>query len=236
MNTDNMSFLGHLEEFRRRLIVCLIALLVGILIVSPYSSRILAFLKRPAGDSLGKLAYFAPAEAFSAYFMIAFFGGLILAMPVILYQVWAFFSPAISAKIRRYAIGFVAAGSLSFAGGCVFAYSMLLPAALKFLLTIGKDDLEPVISVSKYISFALSIIFCTGLVFEMPVVSLILARGGMLDHRFMRRKFKYAVLLIFIVAAIITPTPDVFNMTLLALPMLGLYEVSIWVAAAAKRR
>jgi len=118
----------------------------------------------------------------------------------------------------------------AFFSGILFGYFFLLPAALKFLIGFASGVLQPMISVSEYLSFVLGLLLGCGLVFEMPVLSFLLARLGMLDYRLLRRSWKYAVLVIFIIAAIITPTPDAFNMCLMALPMLGLYEVSIWVA------
>ena len=171
-----------------------------------------------------------------AYFKIAFFSGLVVAMPAILYQAWAFLSPAIGERARRYSATFVMVSLLSFILGGLFAYFILLPSALNFLLSIGKEDLIPMISVEKYVSFVLTIILCAGLVFEMPVAIFILTRMGIANHRFLRKKFKYAILAIFIIAAVITPTPDVFNMTLLAIPMIFLYEISIWVSFFATSR
>jgi sec-independent protein translocase protein TatC len=230
MSAKDLTLVEHLEELRKRIIVCLVFLCVAICCAFPLSPHILKILKLPAAGLIQKLAFFGPTEAFMAYFKIATFSALVISAPLLLYQVWAFISPAIEERFKKYTAAFVILSSLSFMGGCLFAYFLLLPAALKFLLSFGQGELEPVISVGKYISFVVAIILCTGLVFEMPVLSFILSKLGVLNHIFLRKRFKYAVLIIFIAAAVITPTPDVFNMTLLAIPMLLLYEISIWVS------
>ena len=165
---------------------------------------------------------------------IALLSGLIIAMPIILYQVWVFIAPAIEERLKRRATYFVILCSLAFIAGCFFAYFILIPPAIKFLLSFAKDELEPVISASKYISFVISLILACGLVFQMPILSLILTKLGIINPQILRKKYKYAIVIIFIVAAIITPTPDAFNMLILALPMLFLYELSIWVSFLAK--
>jgi sec-independent protein translocase protein TatC len=205
-------------------------LLTAVSACFPLSGKLLKILKLPATGLIDKLAYFSPTEAFMAYFKVAMVAGFVLCLPLILYHLWMFISPAIEGSLKRRAAGFILFSFLSFMLGCAFAYFLLLPAALRFLLNFGKDELEPVISIGKYISFALAIILCAGLVFEMPVISFILSRLGVINHKLLRKRFKYAVLIIFIAAAVITPTPDVFNMTLLAIPMLLLYEVSIWIS------
>jgi sec-independent protein translocase protein TatC len=231
-----LTLTGHLEELRNRIIISLAALLVCSAICLPFSSAILAALRVPARGALGRLVYFGPEEAFLVYMRIGVIAGLILSFPVIAYQAWAFVSPAVGRDLRRYAAYFVASSTLAFVSGCAFAFFVLLPAALKFLLGIGGQDMEPVISAARYISFVTASMLACGAVFEMPVAAFFLARAGVLTSAAMRRKFKYALAAIMIVAAVITPTADVFNMMLLALPMLVLYEVSIWVAFAAEKK
>lgn len=225
-----MTFVGHLEELRKRIIISLIALAIASAAAFPLSAKILKILKLPAAGLIQKLAFFGPTEAFAAYLKIAIVSGFIISMPVLLYQTWKFVSPALDEGVRRHALTFIVFSFASFISGCLFSYFLLLPAALKFLLSFGGAELEPVISIGKYCSFAVAIILCTGLVFEMPVLSFILTKAGLITPRFLRRRFKYAILVIFIAAAVITPTPDVFNMILLAIPMIFLYEVSVWVS------
>lgn len=236
MPERELTVIGHLDEMRRRIIIALAALFCGILACLPFSSAILAILKLPARGAVERLVYFSPEEAFMVYMRISMIAGVIVAFPVIAYQAWAFTAPALGRDFKRYAVYFVLGSVLAFAAGCIFAYFVLLPAALQFLLAIGKSDLEPVISATRYIAFVTGIILACGVVFEMPVAAFFLARTGLINARLLRSKFKYALIAILIAAAIITPTTDVFNMMMLALPMLALYEVSIWVVFFAQKR
>lgn len=230
------TVLEHLEELRRRIIVSLIFIILAAIGAFPFASRILAILKAPSSGLIDKLVFFSPPEAFSVYIKIAFFAGLVISMPVILYQVWAFISPAITPKIRKNCLLFLISSLGAFVSGILFGFFILVPAALKFLLGFAAGTLEPLISASSYISFVLGLVLASGFVFEMPVLSFILSRIGIIDHRLLRRAWKYAAVSIFIIAAIVTPTPDIFNMTILAIPMLFLYELSIWVSRFSGKR
>jgi len=230
-----LSVTEHLEELRRRVIIALVSIGAATLASVPFSSYLLKVLKTPAYGVIQRLVFFSPEEAFSIYMRISFLSGLVMAFPVVLYQFWAFVSPAIEDKFKSYIKYFVISCSATFAAGCVFAYYVLLPNALKFLLSLGSGELEAVISANRYISFTTGIIFCCGLVFQMPVLSYLLTKVGLIDAGFLRGKFKFALVIVFVIAAVITPTTDVFNMTALAIPMILLYEVSIWVSFLAKR-
>lgn len=227
---QELTLVEHLTELRKRIIICLVFLGIGTIFSLPFASWVLKILKLPASDIIQRLAFFSPQEAFLIYMRIAFLSGLIISMPVILYQVWAFISPAIEERLRRYSSAFIVFCSLLFITGCFFAYFILIPPALKFLLSFGREDLEPVISASKYISFVITLILGCGFVFQMPALSLILTKVGIINTRILRKKYRYAIVIILIVAAAITPTPDAFNMLVLALPMLFLYELSIWIS------
>jgi sec-independent protein translocase protein TatC len=226
----------HLEELRKRVIISLAAVILATLVCVPFSPQLLQLLKLPANGAIKKLAYFGPEEAFMIYMRVSFTAGLLISFPVLVAQFWAFVSPAVEERARRSALFFVAASSAAFAGGCAFSFLLMIPAALKFLLGIGAGDLEPVISASRYISFVTGLVLACGIVFEMPVLAYFLTRMGVLDPRILRKKFKYAAVCIAIAAAVITPTGDAFNMTVLALPMVALYEVSIWVSHIARKR
>ncbi len=227
---NELSLVEHLKELRKRIIVCLAALAAATILVLPYASGLLKILKLPAKGVIDKLAFFSPEEAFLIYMRIGILGGFTISMPVILYQLWGFCSPAMQERVRKHSAFFILSCFVSFVVGALFAYFILLPPALKFLLGFAREDLEPVISAGKYISFVTGIIFASGLVFQMPVLSFILARLGVINSRALRKKYKYAIVIIFVVAAVITPTPDAFNMLMLALPMLLLYEFSIWIS------
>ncbi len=229
-----LSLVEHLNEVRKRIIICLITLGVTTILVFPYASGLLKILKLPAKGAIDRLAFFSPEEAFLIYMRIGVLCGFILSLPVILYQLWGFCSPAMEERVKKHSVFFIVSCFVSFVIGALFAYFILLPPALKFLLGFAKDDLEPVISAGKYISFITGFIFASGLVFQMPVLSFILAKLGVINAGVLRKKYKYAIVIIFIVAAVITPTPDAFNMLMLALPMICLYEISIWVTCFAK--
>jgi len=229
-----MTLVEHLEELRKRIIIALIALGIGTFLGFPFTSWGLKILKLPASGTIEKLVFFAPQEGFLVHLNIAFLFGLLISLPVILYQIWAFVCPAIEEKIKRYLLRFIFFGFSFFIMGGLFAYFILIPPALKFLLSFAKDDLEPVISAQKYISFVISLILGCGLVFQMPILSFMLTKWSIINAQFLRKKYKYALVIIFIIAAVITPTVDVFNMLMLALPMLFLYELSIWISFFAR--
>jgi len=231
-----LTLVEHLEELRRRIIVSLVLIAVISIAAFPLAPKMLAILKTPSSSIIRKLVFFNPSEAFLIHIKIAFFMGLAISMPVIMYQLWAFVSPAIGYKTKKHGLLFLVSSIGAFIGGASFGFLVLLPAALKFLLSFSGDNLEPVISASSYISFVLGLTMGCGLVFEMPVLSFLLSKIGIINYRFLRRVWKYAVIVIFIVAAIVTPTPDVFNMTIVAIPMLCLYELSIWVSRFSGRK
>lgn len=231
-----LSLFAHLEELRKRIIISVVSLSIAVVISFSFSSGVLKILKLPASGVIEKLVFFSPQEAFLIHMNIALFSGLVISLPVILYQFWAFVLPAFEEKQKRY-IGFFSTFCLiSFIAGSLFAYFVLIPPALKFLLGFAKGELEPVISASKYISFLLSLILGCGVVFQMPVLSFLLSKIGIINAKILRNKYKFAVVIIFIIAAAITPTTDIFNMLALAVPMLLLYEISIWVSFLATNK
>lgn len=225
-----LTLIEHLAELRRRIIISLVALGTASILSLPFASSLLVILKLPAQGLIERLVFFSPQEGFLIYLRIAFLCGWVIAMPVILYQVWAFILPAMEEKLKKRAANFVLLCSITFIIGGLFAYFILIPPALRFLLNFAKNELVPVISANKYISFVISLILGGGLVFQMPVLSFILTKLGVINPQILRKKYKYAIVIIFSVAAIITPTIDAFNMLILAVPMLFLYEVSIWIS------
>lgn len=225
-----LTVVEHFEELRRRIILSLSLVVFVSIFAFPFASRIIVVLKAPSAGLIGRLVFFNVPEAFLIHIRIAFFTGLVLCLPVLLYQLWAFVSPAIVQKTGKQGLFFLFSSLGVFICGASFGFFVLLPASIKFLLSFSKESLEPVISASGYISFALGLILACGLVFEMPVLSYLLSKIGIVNSGLLRRAWKYAVVIIFIVAAIVTPTPDIFNMTLVAIPMLFLYELSIWVS------
>jgi sec-independent protein translocase protein TatC len=225
-----LPFVEHLEELRRRVLLALLSLLIATLISVPFSPFVLKILKLPAGATIGKLAFFSPEEALIIFMRISFSCGLFIASPFIIYQLWLFVAPAIGETFKKRVVYFVLSCSGAFILGGIFAYFIFLPNTLHFLLSLGSDDLVPVLSAGRYVSFVLAIIVGCGFVFQMPVLVFLLTLLGVVNHRLLRKNFKFALVGILVIAAVITPTTDLFNMMMMALPMILLYEISIWIS------
>ena len=228
-----MSFLDHLEELRSRLLRALIALAVGFGVAWNYHEEIFHFMVGPLHKFDPKIRLIAttPTETIMLYMKMSFFVGIFVAAPYLLYQVWAFISPGLYAHEKGYAVPFVLFGTIFFIAGAAFGHYVLFPIALSFLGGFGGADVEFLPRVTEYYDFYSWFLLSLGLVFQVPVVILVLARIGLVTAGFLLRQFKWAVLLSFIIAAFVTPTPDVVNQTLLALPMIGLYLLGVVVAA-----
>ncbi len=237
-----MSLLDHLEDLRKRIIHSLVALLVAMLGCFNWAPEICRFFARPIYDLKllpegQKLAFLGITDPFLLYFKTALLAGLFLAAPVILYEVWAFISPGLYRKERRWAAPFVILGWAFFVMGGVFAYLVAFPFAVEFLLAMGKDFM-PVITVEKYYGLLITIMLGLGLMFELPIVLVLLAKVGLVTPRFLMRNFRWAVLVIFVVAAIITPTSDVVNLCIFAVPTIGLYLLgtgAAWLVTRGKK-
>lgn len=229
-----LTVVEHLQELRKRIIISLVSLGIVTLASFPFAAQILKILKLPAAGYIKSLAFFSPQEALAIYLRVAFLSGFILALPIILYELWLFVSPGIEERFKKYAGYFIFFCSMAFILGVIFSYFVLLPVVLRFLLSFAKGDLEPVISAQNYVSFVVGIIAGTGLIFEMPILSFIFTKVGLINDSFLRKKERFAILAIFIIAAIVTPTTDAFNLIIFAVPMLILYEISIWVSKWAK--
>jgi len=230
---ETMTFLEHLDELRRRIIISLIALLVAFAICFTFAQQIFDFLMGPLRSALppgGELIATAVPEIFLLYLKMAFFAGIFLASPVILTQMWLFVAPGLYEREKKYAVPFIAFGTGFFLMGAAFAHYVVFPYASRFLTSYGGESIGVLLSVSQVFSFYSKFILGMGLVFEIPTLVFVLARIGLVTPRFLWSKAKYAVLLIFVIAAIMTPTPDVVTQSLLALPMIGLYLLSIGVA------
>lgn len=224
-----MSLLDHLEDLRKRIVYSAAALFVAMLACFNWAAEICRFFARPIYERNllpegQKLAFLGVTDAFLLYVKTALLAGAFLAAPVILYQVWAFISPGLYPKERRWAAPFVFLGWGFFVGGGVFAYLVAFPFAVEFLLAMGKDFM-PLITAEKYYGLLLTIMLGLGLMFELPIVLVLLAKIGLVTPRFLMRNFRWAVLAIFIVSAIITPTSDIVNLCIFALPTIALYLV-----------
>jgi len=234
-----MPFLDHLEELRWRILWSLLALALGTVIGWLVLDRIdvIELLKRPIAPYLpgGRLVYTSPAEPFMLTLKVAFAVGCLLASPVVIYQIWAFLAPALYERERRLIVPALSVGVVLFAAGAIACYQWLLPAALRVLLGFGGEDLAPMITIDRYFGMAVPFIVASGVIAELPLVVTILAALGVVTPQFLARHRRYAVVVAAFVAALLTP-PDAVSMILMLIPLLLLYEISIWCAWVASRR
>jgi sec-independent protein translocase protein TatC len=229
MDEKKLPLTSHLQELRKRLILSFIAIGVGFALCYTFADSIFNILASPLMKMMpkgGSLIFISVAEAFFTYMKVAFIAGIIVTSPFVLYQIWAFVAPGLYQKEKKYVIPFVLGGSFFFALGILFGYFVAIPIGFKFLLGYATDFIKPMPSMKEYLSFSIKFLLAFGLVFEFPVVLVLLARIGVVDAKILARKRKYAILLIFIFAAVMTP-PDIISQVLMALPLMGLYELSI---------
>ena len=236
---------GHLEELRRRLARALLAVVAAFALCYPNAEALFGLLTAPllaaAGsvrlEDLGtQLIGTGVAEAFFTRLKVAFIAAIFVALPVILYQGWMFVVPALKAKEARYASSFVIAGSVFFLAGALFCYRVVFPFGFPFFLAeYARLEVSPTIRMTEYLSFSARLLLAFGLTFEMPVVTFFLARIGVLTHRTLLTRFRYAVLVLFIASALLTP-PDVISQLLMVVPLLALYLLSVAVAWAVGQR
>ena len=228
-----MSFLDHLDELRKRLVISVSGIFVGFLVAFGFIVPITAFVMRPLRATLpegGEFIYTEPTEAFFLYIKVAALMGLILAIPVVLLQFWRFVAPGLYAHERKFAIPFVALSTLFFVGGCLFSHYLLFPIAWRFLGGFSTDYMTFMPRIQPTFSLYVRLMLACGVVFQMPTLVFFLAQVGAVTARFLIRNTKYAILIIFIVAAVLTPTGDPATLTLMAAPMVLLYGVSIVIA------
>ena len=230
-----MSFLEHLEELRRRIIFCLIAVAVGFFACWAYAEKIYGIMQAPIMTALRsnglseKLVYLNPTEPFNLYLKVAALAGLFVTSPFILYQVWLFISPGLYRNEKKYVMPFMFSSVALFLSGGIFGYKIVYPQALDFLISYGKQ-FQPMITIGEYTDLFLTIIIGMGVIFELPILVFFLSLMGIVTAGFMWKNLRYAILVIFIIAAIITPTTDILNMCIFAAPMVGLYALSIGIA------
>ncbi|EAX48159.1 Sec-independent protein translocase, TatC subunit [Thermosinus carboxydivorans Nor1] len=220
-----MSLIDHLEELRRRLIISLAAVAAGSIVCYFYAQELVHYITAPAG----KLYYMNPAEAFFTYLKVSFFAGFLLALPVVLYQMWAFVVPALTKRERQASLILVPASLALFFLGLAFSYFLVLPAGVKFFIGFATEDLQPMFSIGQYLSFVISFLLPFGVIFELPLLIFIMAKFGLISSAYLVAKRKIMLVMAFVVGAVISPTPDVFSQTMVAIPLLLLYEISILV-------
>ena len=228
----SMSILAHLEELRWRLIRSIIAVIVCSGICYYFIEDIMAFISQP----VGKLYYLQPSEAFFTYLKVSICCGFILALPIVFYQLWCFVLPALTIKERYIAAVIVPSSVILFLSGLAFSFFLVMPAALKFFGGFGSESLLPMFSVARYFDFLFSFILPFGFVFELPLVVVIAAKLGLLSSKFLGEKQRYVIFFSFVIGAIITPTPDIFTQSMIALPMIVLYELSYLIVRFILRR
>ncbi len=232
MDEKKLPLTSHLQELRKRLIHSFIAIGVGFVVCYALKEPLFDILAVPLLKVMpegGSLIFTSVAEAFFTYMKVAFLAGIILTSPFVLYQIWAFVAPGLYQKEKKYVIPFVLGGSLFFALGVFFGYYVTIPIGFKFLLGYATDFIKPMPTMKEYLSFSIKFLLIFGLVFEFPVVLVLLSRIGVVNAKTLARQRKYAILLIFVFAAVMTP-PDIISQVLMALPLMGLYELGIFLS------
>ena len=232
-----MSLMGHLHELRLRLTRILIVIILGFFACYAVSDTLFGELVKPLIATMpqgSKLIFTSIPEAFFVYMKVGFVASMFLTSPYSFYQIWAFVAPGLYEEERRNIIPLAAFSAFFFLSGAAFCYFAVFPVAFDFFMSFATDTILPMPSLNEYLAFALKLLIAFGLIFEMPLFAFFLARIGILTAAHLRRWRRYAILIIFIVAAILTP-PDVVSQLLMAFPMLILYEVSIWIATFAQK-
>ena len=220
----DMPLMAHLEELRHRIIICLVAVAAGSGIAYYFLDTIMAYLIAPAG----KLYFMQPAEAFFTYMKVTVFAGFIISLPVVFWEIWGFFLPALTRKERLLVGILVLFSVVLFVGGVLFSFTLVLPLGMTFFMGMGTENLQAMISMEKYIDFLLTLVLPFGFVFELPLAMIILAQLGLVTSAMMQKQFRLVIFITFIVGAILTP-PDVFSQVMIALPVIALYGFSIFV-------
>jgi sec-independent protein translocase protein TatC len=235
MSDDKKTgILDHLRELRKRLLWSVLAIVITTSVCFFFLSDIKDILTAPAGDI--NLIFVEMTEGFSTSMRIAIMSGIVLAMPFLIYQFLMFVIPALTRQERKMVYIILPFVTIMFAGGVVFGYFYLIPPATKFLLNFGSELAEPQIRISNYIDFITRLLVAIGILFELPVLTSFLARMGIITSKWLAERRKIMIIFSFVVAAIITPTPDAVNQSIVAGTMIVLYEISIWMAWLLQRR
>lgn len=226
---EKLPFTAHLEELRTRLIRCFAAVGIGFLISYGFKERLFAILTRPliqvmnAGDTL---IFTGIPEAFFTFLKVSFLSGILLAIPVIMFEFWMFVAPGLYKNERKLMMPIIIISSFFFIGGALFGYFIVFPFGFKFLLGFATETLRPMPSMKEYLSFSAKLLLAFGFVFELPIIITFLARIGLVSVDYLKKNRKYALLIFFVAAAILTP-PDVVTQIMMAVPLMILYEISI---------
>jgi sec-independent protein translocase protein TatC len=237
-SAEKQPFLSHLEELRKRLVICAIGVGAGFVIAYIFAERLFQLLVAPLkavmpeGD---QLIFTNLPEMFFAYIKVAFIAGIMAASPLIFYQLWMFIAPGLYRKEKKMAIPFVVSSTILFVGGALFGYFVVFPFGFKFFIGFSNEYVKALPSVKQYFSFSMKLLFAFGAVFELPVIIFFLSKMGVVTPQFLRKQRKYAILLTFALAAILTP-PDVITQCMMAGPLIVLYEIGILVSRIAQKK
>jgi sec-independent protein translocase protein TatC len=232
-----MPLTGHLVELRRRLIYCLIAVVVCVIAAFILKDYLFAALLRPLkGTPVVKLTTLGVTEAFMQVLKVSIYAGLVIALPFILYQFWAFVMPALYERERRSVLPYTLATTALFLAGVAFGYFIVLPVGLKFLVSYGGQNFDQLLQAERYVTFVATFLLAFGLVFELPLIMLLLAWAHVADHTKMRKLRRYAIVAEAIAAMVLTPSQDPVSMILMLVPLMLLYELGIWLAKIAGKR
>lgn len=232
MADNKVPLTSHLAELRTRLIRSFIAVGIGFLVSYVYVEQIFEFLMRPMLRAMppgSPLVFTSLTEGFFTYFKLALTSGVCLAFPVILYQIWRFIAPGLLEHERRYALPFAISVTAFFVLGATFCYYVVFPSIFRFLMSFSSDILRPMPSMQEYLAFSSKMLLIFGLIFEYPPVIFFLAKVGVVKGIWLAKQRRYAIILIFVLSAVITP-PDIVSQILMALPMMALYELGIIIA------
>jgi sec-independent protein translocase protein TatC len=238
MTDEKMPLTAHLEELRKRLIASFVAMGVGFAICYAFKERLFLFLARPLEERLPEgstLQYISIPEAFLTYLKLSLFGGFIIAMPVIFYEIWRFVAPGLYEREKRYLVPFVLLSMIFFLGGASFCYFVVFPFVFQFFMSFSDDSLLAMPAIRQYLSFATRLLLAFGLVFEMPILFFFLGRIGLVSYKGLARQRRLAVVLVFLGAALLTP-PDVVSQLMLAGPLMILFELSIQIVRITGRK
>jgi sec-independent protein translocase protein TatC len=238
MDEAKMSFTGHLEELRNRLIQCLIAIGIGFVGSYFFKEKLFQILVRPLLKAMrenGTLIFTGVTEPFFVYLKVSLVAGIFFTAPVILFEVWAFIAPGLYSHEKKYVVPFVFFSSILFLLGTLFGYYIVCPYGFKFLLGFAGYNIQPMLAIKEYFSFSTKLLLAFGFVFELPLFIVFLSKAGIVSPQTLSRQRKYAILLIFVIAAILTP-PDVATQIMMAGPLIGLFEIGIIMAKIFRKK
>lgn len=230
-----MSIVEHLEDLRKVLIISIIATFILAVVAYFFSDNILAVLLNPLTSIGQKIFFTGVTEAIYVKIKLSFFAGFIAALPIILWQIWSFVIPALKKKEKVYFTLFVILSFLCFVGGVVFGFFIVFDMGLSFLLKFAGPMLDPLLTIDKYVSFTISFLLPFGIIFEIPLVSYILAKLEIINYRLLAKNRRYALIGVVALAALITPTPDIFTCLVVSGPLYLLFEMSAWIVRIVER-